>query len=145
MSVEGGFDFSKNTTSSDDEEEDTYVPSPQGRGKGIAGGSGSSSRAAEIQEEEEEGEEEEDVFDVEEITPSSYMHMGIPIFRQPQNPDWREKISYKGKTDLVREKRKVNSKLVEKEVGIDYMFHTTFQHDFYESVISPKNKWVALS
>jgi hypothetical protein len=48
------------------------------------GGSGSSSKAIEIQEEEEEGAEDEEgveeIFDVEEITPSSYMHMGTPIF-----------------------------------------------------------------
>jgi hypothetical protein len=107
LTVGGGSDSSHHTTSSDDEEEDTYLPSPRGRGKGLfACASGSGSRAAEIQEEEEEGEEE--VFDVEEITATSYMHMGTPIFRQPLNPDWRAKINYKGKTDLVREKRKEN-------------------------------------
>jgi hypothetical protein len=79
----------------------------------------------EEQGEEEEGEEE--VFDVEEITPSSYMHVGTPIFRQPQNLNWREKISYKGKTDLMREKRKENPRLVETDVVIDYIFHTAFQ------------------
>jgi hypothetical protein len=91
MSIEGGSDYSHNTTNSDDEEE-TYIPSPRGRGKGIASASGSGSRTAEIQEEEEEGEEE--VFDVEEITPTSYMHMGTPIFGQPLNPEWRAKINY---------------------------------------------------
>jgi hypothetical protein len=65
LTVEGGVESSNNTTSFDDEDEETYVPSPQGRGKGIAGGSGSGSRAAEIQEEE--------VFDVEEISRSSYV------------------------------------------------------------------------
>jgi hypothetical protein len=34
--------------------------------------------------------------------------------RLPLNPDWREKISYKGKPDLVREKMKENTRLVEK-------------------------------
>jgi hypothetical protein len=57
----------------------------------------------------------------------------------------RSKVSYKGKTNLVREKRKEDSRLVEKEVGLDYRFHTAFQQDFYESVIIPKNKPVALS
>jgi hypothetical protein len=52
--------------------------------------------------------------------------MGTPTFLIPQNPDWRDKISYKGKTDLVREKRKENPRLVEMEPGIDYRFHTTF-------------------
>jgi hypothetical protein len=52
--------------------------------------------------------------------------MGTPTFLIPQNPDWRDKISYKGKTDLVREKRKENPTLVEMEPGIDYRFHTVF-------------------
>jgi hypothetical protein len=38
----------------------------------------------------------------------------------------REKISYNEKTDLVREKREENPRLVEKEVGIDYRFHIAF-------------------
>jgi hypothetical protein len=38
----------------------------------------------------------------------------------------RSKVSYKGKTNLVREKRKEDSRLVEKEVGLDYRFHTAF-------------------
>jgi hypothetical protein len=45
----------------------------------------------------------------------------------------------------VREKRKENPRLVEKESGIDYRFHTTFQQDFYETVIIPKNKPVVIS
>jgi hypothetical protein len=35
-------------------------------------------------------------------------------------------LCYKGKTDSVREKRKENPRLVEKEAGIDYIFHTAF-------------------
>jgi hypothetical protein len=45
--------------------------------------------------------------------------MGTLIFWLPHNPDWREKIGYKGKTDLVREKWKENLRLVEKEPDID--------------------------
>jgi hypothetical protein len=71
--------------------------------------------------------------------------METPTFRLPLNPDWREKINYKGKTDLVRLKRKENTRLVEKEPGIDYIFHTAFQQNFYESVILTKTKPVALS
>jgi hypothetical protein len=71
--------------------------------------------------------------------------MWTPVFWLPFNPDWREKISYKGKIDLVREKRKENPRLVEKEPGIDYWFHTTFHQDFYESVIITKTKPVAIS
>jgi hypothetical protein len=56
--------------------------------------------------------------------------MRTPIFWLPLNPNWREKISYRSKTDLVREKRKENPRLVEKEPGIDYRFHMTFQQDF---------------
>jgi hypothetical protein len=139
-------------------EDDTYVLSPRapihGRGKGLASASGSGAAMDdEIEEEDDgddgndddDGEEEEETFDVEEINPTSYVHMGTPIFQLPLNPDWREKISYKGKTDLVREKRKENPRLVEKELGIDYRFHTVFQQDFYESVIIPKNKPVAIS
>jgi hypothetical protein len=74
-------------------------------------------RDDEIEEEEDgndgdNGEEEEETFDVEEINPISYTHMETLIFQLPVNLDWREKISYKGKTDLVREKRKENLRLV---------------------------------
>jgi hypothetical protein len=44
--------------------------------------------------------------DVEEINPTSYIHMGTPTFRLPLNPDWREKISYKGKTDVIESPQK---------------------------------------
>jgi hypothetical protein len=70
--------------------------------------------------------------------------MGTPTFRIAQSLDWRDKISYKGKTDLVREKRKQNPRLVEMEPGIDYRFHTAFQHDFYGSVIITKDKPVVI-
>jgi hypothetical protein len=45
----------------------------------------------------------------------------------------------------VREKRKKNPMLVEKEPGIDYRFHTAFQQDFYESVIITKTKPMVIS
>jgi hypothetical protein len=35
--------------------------------------------------------------------------------------------------------------LIEKEPGIDHRFHAAFQQDFYESVIIPKNKPIAIS
>jgi hypothetical protein len=44
--------------------------------------------------------------DVEEINPTSYIHMGTPTFRLPLNPDWREKISYKGTTDVIEPPQK---------------------------------------
>jgi hypothetical protein len=42
----------------------------------------------EEEEESERGDDNDDdeKFDVEEINPSSYVHMGAPTFRQPQNP-----------------------------------------------------------
>jgi hypothetical protein len=45
----------------------------------------------------------------------------------------------------VRQKRKENLSLVEKELGIDYRFHMAFQQDFYESVIIIKTKPVVIS
>jgi hypothetical protein len=150
----------KSSSEDDDVEDDTYMSSPWARPHGKRLASASSSRAArdeeEIEEEEDGGndndgaegddeeEEDEEVFDVEEINPTSYIHMGTPVFRLPLNPDWREKISYKGKTYLVREKRKENLRHVEKEPGIDYRFHTTFHQDFYESVIITKTKPVGI-
>jgi hypothetical protein len=98
--------------SNDDIEDDTYVPSPRARphGKGLASASGSGAgRDNEIEEESEEGangddgEEEEEVFDVEEINPPNYVDMGHLVFRAPTNPTWRVKVSYKGKTESVRE------------------------------------------
>jgi hypothetical protein len=158
MTVSGVANSNANSSSDDDVEDETYMPSrqvhPHGKGKRLASASGSGAvRDEEIEEEDNgddgaddgDGEEEEETFDVEQINPSSYVHMGTPIFRQPQNPNWREKISYKCKTDLVREKRKENSMLDEKEPNIDYTFHTTFQQDFYESVIIPKTKPMAIS
>jgi hypothetical protein len=73
------------------------------------------------------------------------LEKGLSYQRLPLNPDWREKISCMGKIDLVREKRKENPRLVGKERGIDYRFHTAFQQDFYESVIITNTKSVAIS
>jgi hypothetical protein len=112
---------SVNSSSEDDDvEDDTYMPSPPARShaKGLAGasGSGTARDEEEIKEEEDGGngkneaegddEEDEEIFDVEKINPTSYIHMETPVFWLPLNPDWREKISYMGKIDLVREKGK---------------------------------------
>jgi hypothetical protein len=106
---------SSSDRSGDDVEDDTYILSPlahpHGKVKGLTSASGNRAARDEIVEESERGydggdEGKEEIFDVEEINPSSYVHMGSTTFRQPQNPDWRENISYKGKTELVREKRK---------------------------------------
>jgi hypothetical protein len=152
---------STNSSSEDDDvEDDTYIPSPRARphrkGLASASGSGATRDEEEIEEEEDGGngndgaegdddEDDEEVFDVEEINPTSYIHMRTPVFWLPLNPDWREKISYNDKTDLVREKRKENLRLIEKEPNIDYRFHTAFQQDFYESVIITKTKFVSIS
>jgi hypothetical protein len=85
-----------------------------------------------------------ETFDVEEINPPNYVHMGTQIFSQPLNPDWRAKVSYKGKIELVREKRKENPQLQARE-ATNYRFHTFFQQDLYESVIITKGKPVAIS
>jgi hypothetical protein len=67
-------------------DDDTYMPSPRapirGRGKGLTSGSGSGSGAVEIQDD-----EEEEAFDVEEIPPTSYVHMRNLVFGHPLNPD----------------------------------------------------------
>jgi hypothetical protein len=67
-----------------------------------------------------------ETFEVEENNPPNCVHMGTPIFKQPLNPDWRSNANYKGKAELVREKRKENPRLQAREVT-DYRFHTFFQ------------------
>jgi hypothetical protein len=42
-------------------------------------------------------------------------------------------------------KEEKNPRLIEKEPGIDYRFHTAFQQDFYESVIITKTKPATIS
>jgi hypothetical protein len=161
MTINGYSILSANNSSEDDDvEDDIYMPSPRAhpheKGLTSASGSGAGRDEEEIEEEEDGGnvndgpegdddEEDEEVFDVKDIKPTSYIHMGTLVFRLPLNPDRREKISYKGKTDLVREKRKENPRLVEKERGIDYKIHTAFQQYFYESVITTKTKPTAIS
>jgi hypothetical protein len=81
------------------------MPSPRARplGKGLASASGSgASMHEEIEEEDDcnggtEGDDDEEIFDVEEINPTSYIYMGTPTFWLPLNSDWREKISYKAR------------------------------------------------
>jgi hypothetical protein len=135
----------------DDVEDDTYVPSPRapihGRGKGLASASGSgAARDEEIEEEAKEynGDEEEEVFDVEKILPPSYVDMRALMFRMPSNPTWRLKVSYKGKIESVREKRKINARTLARD-AYDYRSHSLFQQDFYKSVITPKSKPVTNS
>jgi hypothetical protein len=139
--------------SDDDIEDDTYVPSPRAHphGKGLASASGSGAgRDDEIEEDTKEGadgddgEEEEEVFDVEEIDPPNYVDMGPLVLRAPRNPSWRVKVSYKGKTESVRENRRILARTQPRDV-YDYRFHPLFQQDFYESVIMTKSKPVANS
>jgi hypothetical protein len=122
MTIEGEPSAAREEASSEDNdvEDDTYVPSPRapirGRGKGLASASGSRvARDDKIEEEDnddddgndgDDGEEEEETFDVEKINPTSYIHIGILIFRQPLNPDWRENISYKSKIGKKERKHK---------------------------------------
>jgi hypothetical protein len=44
----------------------------------------------------------------------------------------------------VREKRKINARTLPRD-AYDYRFHSLFQQDFYESVITPKSKLVTNS
>jgi hypothetical protein len=84
------------------------------------------------------------VFDVEEILPPSYVDMWPLMFRVPSNPTRRVKVSYKCKIESVREKRKINACTLARD-AYDYRFHSLFQQDFYESVITPKRRQVANS
>jgi hypothetical protein len=141
------------SSSDDDIEDGIYVPSPRAHPheKVLASASGSrAGRDDEIEKEAEEGadaddgEEEEEVFDMEEINPSSYVDIGPLVFRAPTNPTWRVKVSYKGKTEYVRENRRILARTQPRD-AYDYRFHSLFQQDFYELVIMTKSKPVANS
>ncbi|TVU25523.1 hypothetical protein EJB05_28022, partial [Eragrostis curvula] len=121
-------------TSSDDMGEDEYIPSPQhqtgghskgksaagiGSGNGTAGGNNSESS------EEDEEDEEGEIFDVEEPVPAGNANYGAAKFHIPANPHWRAKVSYKGKSEAVREMRTVDPRQLQKEAS-DYRFHTYF-------------------
>jgi hypothetical protein len=129
------------------------MPSPRARthGKWLASASGSGAgRDDEIEEEAEEGadgdegEEEEEVFDMEEINHPNYVDMRPLVLRAPTNPSWRVKISYKGKTESVRENRRIFARTQPRDAD-DYRFHSLFQQNFYESVIMTKSKTVVNS
>jgi hypothetical protein len=119
LTIEGAHNSAREEESSydDDVEDKTYIPSPRahphGKGKGLASTSDSGVARDEIAEESEgdadNNGDEEEVFDVEDILPPSYVDMEALVFRVPQNPGWREKISYKGKSEAVREKRKIDA------------------------------------
>jgi hypothetical protein len=154
MKISGDPNPDNSSSSSDDNiEDDTYVPSPWARpqGKGLASASGSgAARDDEIEEETEEGadgddgEEEEDVFDVEETNPSNYVDMWHLVFRARTNPTWRVKVSYKSKTESVSENRRILTHTQPWD-AYDYIFHSLFQQDFYESAFMTKSKPVANS
>jgi hypothetical protein len=140
MTIESAHESTGEEESSDkDVEDETYIPSPRAphhrKGKIIAsvGGSGAARDEEESKRGDEHGDEaahiyKEEVFDVEEIIPQAYVHMEIPCFQQTQNPGWRQKVSYKGKIEAMREKRKENPRLKQREVT-HYRFHTFFQQD----------------
>jgi hypothetical protein len=103
MTISGDSNPSANNSSKDnDVEDDTYMPSlqahPHGKGLSNANGSGAARDEEEIEEEQDGGneddgdegddeEEDEEVFDVEGINPTSYIHMGTPVLWLPLNPD----------------------------------------------------------
>jgi hypothetical protein len=111
------------------------VPSPraQPHGKGLASASGSGAGRDDKFEEEAEkkadgddGEEEEEVFDVKEINPPNYVDMGPLVLRASTNHSCRVKLSYKGKTEYVRENRRILARTQPRD-AYDYRFHSLFQ------------------
>jgi hypothetical protein len=144
MMISDDPDPNDNSSSDEDVEDETYVPSPRAHphGKGLASASDSgATRDEEIEEEDDgdEGEEDEKIFDVEEINPPSYVDIWHRDFRAPTNPTWRARVSYKGKTGSVRENRRILTRTQLRD-AYDYRFHSLFQQDFYESVITTKGK-----
>jgi hypothetical protein len=145
MTISGDPNPDNSSSCSDDDiKDDTYVLSPQPRPheKGLASASGSGvGRYDGIEEGAygDDGEEEEDVFDVEEINPPNYVDMRSLMLRAPTNPSWRVKVSYKGKTESMRENRRILTHTQPRD-AYDYRFHPLFQQDFYESVIMTKSK-----
>jgi hypothetical protein len=87
---------------------------------------------------------EEEIFDVEVINPPSYVNRGHLGFRAPMNPTLRVRVSYQGKTESVRENRRILARTQPRD-AYDYRFHSLFQQDFYESIIMTKSKPVANS
>jgi hypothetical protein len=147
MTISGDPNPDNSSSSSDaDIEDDTYVPSPWAHphGKGLASASGNGTARDDEIEEEADSEEEEEVFDVEEINPPNYVDMGPLVFRAPMNPTWRARVSYKGKTESVRENRSIIAHTQPWD-AYDYRFHSLFQQDFYESVIMTKSEPVVNS
>jgi hypothetical protein len=78
------------------------------------------------------------------INHPNYVDMGPLVFRAPTNPTWRVKVSYKGKTESVRENRRILARTQPRD-AYDYRFHSPFQQDFSESVIMTKSKPVVNS
>jgi hypothetical protein len=149
MTIGDDPDPNDNISSDEDVEDETYVPSPRAcpHGKGLVSASGSgATKDEEIEEQDDgdEGEEDEEIFDVEEINPPSYVDIGLFDFRAPTNPTWRMRVSYKGKTESVRENRMILAS-TQPQDAYDYRFHSLFQQDFYESVIMTKSKPVVNS
>jgi hypothetical protein len=154
MTISGDLNPDNSSSSSDDDiEDDTYAPSPRAcpLGKGLASASGSGAvRDDEIEEEAEEGadgddgEEEEEVFDMEEINPPNYIDMGPLVLMAPTNPTWRVKVGNKGKTESMRENRRILARTQPRD-AYDYRFHSLFQQDLYDSVIMTESKPVTNS
>jgi hypothetical protein len=147
MTISGDPNPNNSSSNSDDDiEDDTYVPSPRARphGRGLASASGSRAWRDDEFEEGVDSDDGEEVFDVEEINPPNYVDMGPLVFRAPTNPSWRVKVSYKGKTESMRENRRIITHTQPRD-AYDYRFHSLFQQDFYESIIMTKSKLVTNS
>jgi hypothetical protein len=72
-----------------------------------------------------DGEEKEEVFDMEEINPPNYVDMRPLMLRAPTNLSWRVKVSYKGKTESVRENRRILT-CTQPQDAYDYIFRSLF-------------------
>jgi hypothetical protein len=139
MTISGDLNPNNSSSSSDDDiEDDTYVPSSRARPheKGLASASGSrAARDDKIEEEAEEGadgddgEEEEEVFDVEEINPPNNVDIGPLVFSAPAKHTCRVKVSYKGKTESVRENRRILPHTKSQD-AYNYRFHSLFSAIF---------------
>jgi hypothetical protein len=81
---------------------------------------------------------------MDEINPPNYVDMGPLVLRTPTNPSWRVKVSYNGKTESMRENRRILARTRPRD-AYDYRFHSLFHQDFYELVIMTKSQPVANS
>ena len=133
------------TSSDDDVEDETYQVTPRAARRTAYEGS--------------EDEDDDDIDDelrrqveeeeMEERNPNAQIRPKVPFhatptIRVPHKALGYAATSYKGKTQMVMEERVKDPRQVQKSAA-DYRFHTTFQQDFYETVIITKERPVSES